>query len=116
LELLDSGIDEKCIIGDKVTKAGILMWLWTLGAYEVVRTMCQAKHCFSAEYLEKLHLLKKQLAKVRIPDSKMEKQGKKQPVHSNRSPWCEVLESKDLLIGDPDEPYYARKIIDEFIH
>jgi hypothetical protein len=50
LDLLDSGISEELIDGSKVTKAGILMWLWTLGAYEVVRTMCQANNCFSSEY------------------------------------------------------------------
>jgi hypothetical protein len=114
LDLLDSGISEKFIDGGQVTKAGILTWLWTLGAYEVVRTMCQAKNCFSSEYLKKLQSLKKRLAKVRMPDSKMEKQGKKQPVNSNRSPWCEVLESKDLLIGDPEEPDSAREIIDAY--
>lgn len=49
-----------------------------------------------------------------MPDSKMEKQGKKQPVNSDRSPWCEVIETKDLLVGDPDEPFSARYIIDEY--
>lgn len=114
LELLDSGISEKLIDYDKVAKAGILMWLWTLGAYEIVRTMCQANICFLPAYMKKLHPLKDRLAKVRMPDSKMEKQGKKQPVNSNRSPWCEVPESKDLLIGDPDEADSARQIIDEY--
>ena len=114
LELLDSGISEKFIDFGKVTKAGILMWLGTLGAYEIVRTMCQAKNCFSPEYMEKLLPLKKRLAIVRMPDSKMEKQGKKQPVSSNRSPWCEVPKSKDLLIGDPEDAYSAREIIDEY--
>ncbi|NJK70153.1 MAG: hypothetical protein HC941_29880 [Microcoleus sp. SU_5_3] len=60
LELLDSGISEESIDFGKVTKAGILMWLWTLGAYEIVRTMCQAKNCFSPEYMEKLLPLKKE--------------------------------------------------------
>jgi hypothetical protein len=114
LELLDSGISEEFINGGEVTKAGILMWLWTLGAYEVVRTMCQANNSFSTEYMERLYPLKKKLAKIRMPDSKMEKQGKSQPVCSNRSPWCEVPESSDLLIGDPEDAYSARKIIDEY--
>ncbi len=114
LELLDSGISEQFIDGGKVTKAGILMWLWTLGAYEVVRTMCQATNCFSSEYMEKLVPLKRKLGKIRMPDSKMEKQGKRQPVSSNRSPWCELPKSRDLLVGDPKEPYSARKIIDEY--
>ncbi|MEO1685170.1 MAG: hypothetical protein AAFS06_18175, partial [Cyanobacteria bacterium J06631_12] len=114
IELLDLGISKEFIDGNKVTKAGILVWLWTLGAYEIVRTMCQANICFSSEYIEKLRPLKKKLAKIRMPDSKMEKQGRKQPVSSNRSPWCEVIETKDLLIGDPDEAFSARYIISEY--
>ncbi len=114
LELLDSGISEKINDDGKVTRAGILMWLWTLGAYEIVRTMCQANSCFSPAFMTKLRPLKDRLAKVRMPDSKMEKQGKRQPVNSNRSPWCEVPKSKDLLIGDPDEADSARQIIDEY--
>jgi hypothetical protein len=29
-----------------------LFWLWTLGAYEIVRTMCQAQSCFSERGLD----------------------------------------------------------------
>jgi len=76
--------------------------------------MCQAKICFTPECLERLQSLKKRLAKIRMPDAKMEKQGKPIPVGSNRSPWCEVVDSKDLLIGDPEEPYSARKLIEEY--
>jgi hypothetical protein len=112
LELLDDGISEKFIYGPKVTRAGILMWLWSLGAYEVVRTMCQAEKCFSPSYIDKLKSLKKALAKIRMPDSKMEKQGKKQPVSSSRSPWCEDVKNKDLWIGDPEDAFSARQIID----
>ena len=114
IELLDSGISPKFIDGSKVTKAGILTWLWLLGAYEIIRTMCQAKSCFSSEAMSKLLPLKRKLAKVRMPDAKMEKQGKKEPVISSRSPWCEIPESKDLLIGDPEEAYSAKAIIDEY--
>jgi len=114
LDNLDKGISKEFIDGQYVTKAGISIWLWTLGAYELVRTMCQAKACFTPECFERLQPLRKQLAKVRMPDAKMEKQGKHVPVGSNRSPWCEVVETKDLLIGDPDESYSVRKLIDEY--
>ena len=36
------------------------------------------------------------------------------PVSSNSSPWCEVVETKDLLIGDSDEPFSARQLIEEY--
>lgn len=114
LDNLDRGISKDCIDSQYVTKAGILIWLWMLGAYEIVRTMCQAKSCFTTECLGRLQPLKKRLAKVRMPDAKMEKQGKPIPVSSNRSPWCVVVETKDLLIGDPDEPYSARALINEY--
>lgn len=114
LDLLEQGISKELILGPKVTKAGILIWLWTLGAYEIVRTMCQAKSCFSQTSLDQLQPLKKRLAKVRMPEAKMEKPGKKSPVTSDRSPWCEVIESKDLLIGDPNEPYSVRNMIEEY--
>ena len=114
LDNLDRGISKDCIDSQYVTKAGIQIWLWTLGAYEIVRTMCQAKSCFTTECLSRLQPLKKRLAKARMPDAKMEKQGKPIPVGSNRSPWCEVIEAKDLLIGDPDEPCSARDLIDGY--
>lgn len=114
LDNLDKGMSSKFIDMRYVTRAGILTWLWTLGAYEIVRTMCQAKECFAPNCHSELQELKKRLAKVRMPDSKMEKQGKKEPVNSNRSPWCEMPETKDLLIGDPEEPDYARQIIDKY--
>ena len=114
LENLDKGISKELIDSIYVAKAGILVWLWTLGAYEIVRTMCQANSCFTKDCLDRLQTLKKQLAKVRMPDAKMEKQGKRVPVGSNRSPWCEDVQSKDLLVGDPEEPYSARKLIDEY--
>lgn len=114
IDCLNEGVSNERIYGPSVTRGGTLIWLWTLGAYEVVRTMCQAKSCFSQNCLDKLQPLKNKLAKVRMPDAKMEKKGKKVPVNSNRSPWLEVVESKDLLIGDPEEPYSARALIDEY--
>lgn len=76
--------------------------------------MDQAKPCFKQPFSNKLQPLKKKLAKVRIPDAKMEKTGKRIPVTSNRSPWMELIESKDLLIGDPEDPFSARELIDEY--
>ena len=114
LDNLDKGISSQLIDCQYVTKAGISIWLWTLGAYELVRTMCQANTCFTPECIARLRPLKNRLAKVRMPDAKMEKPGKAVPVDSNRSPWCEIVETKDLLIGDPDEPYSARSLIEEY--
>lgn len=43
IESLDQGFASKCIDGKAVERAESLMWLWLFGAYEVVRTMQQAK-------------------------------------------------------------------------
>jgi hypothetical protein len=78
------------------------MWLWTLGAYEVVRTMCQAKSCFSDRTMDQLTHLKKTLSAVRMPAAKMEKAGERVSVTSNRSPAGWDVANRDLLINDPD--------------
>jgi len=114
IENLDKGFLDTSIQTDLIGHASTLMWLWTLGAYEVVRTMSQAKGCFSESFNKKLSKLKKELAKARMPSAKMEKQGKKIPVNSNRSPDGWDIEKKDLLIGDPEEPISGRLMLESY--
>ncbi len=109
---LEKGITEKLINADLVADASILTWFWTLGAYEIVRTMTQTKDCFSNELIIKLSALKKKLSKVRMPSAKMEKEGQKTPVNSNRSFDGWDTKSKDLLIGNPDDYISARELFD----
>src|ERR1017187_2654646 len=52
---LDQGFSGECVDGDRVGRAESLMWLWLLGAYEVVRTMHQAKQCFSKKLVAEHH-------------------------------------------------------------
>ena len=113
---LDQGFSEDCVDGGRVERAESLMWLWVLGAYEVVRTMCQAKTCFSSKTLDELSRLKKLLSVVRMPAAKMEKPGKKEPVTSNRSPAGWNPAARDLFVNDPEqEPNVsARLLLAEF--
>lgn len=90
------------------------MWFWTLGAYEVIRTMCQSKICFSESFYKKISELKNDLAKARIPSAKMEKKGKKMPIGSNRSPDGWDIPNKDLLVGDPEDPISGRKLLEKY--
>jgi hypothetical protein len=91
------------------------MWLWTLGAYEVVRIICQAKGCFSEKTLDQLTQLKKTLSSVRMPAAKMEKAGKKVPVSSNRSPSGWDIANRDLFVNDPESTNVsARFLLQEF--
>ena len=112
IDKLDSGFAGSTIQADLIDRASTLLWLWTLGAYEVVRTISQAKECFSDSFIEKVNDLKKQLAIVRMPNAKMEEQGKKKPVNSNRSPDGLDVTNKDLLVGDPENPISGRLLLD----
>jgi hypothetical protein len=116
IENLEQGFSTEPIDGGRVERAESLMWLWMLGAYEVVRTMCQAKDCFSSQIFDELQRLKKSLASVCMPAAKMEKPGKRVPVTSNRSPSGWDVQNKDFLINDPEETLHisARFILDEF--
>jgi hypothetical protein len=114
-EALDLGFGSELVHGGLVGRADTLMWLWILGAYEVVRTMCQSPDCFSEQALTRFKSLKKSLAVVRMPAAKMEPQGKNQAVSSDRSPSGWSVERKDLLVNAPDEPdVYARDLIQQF--
>jgi hypothetical protein len=108
--------DRECMQGGPLMRAETLMWLWLLGAYEVVRTMCQARGCFSQRLQSDLIRLKKELGAVRMPAAKMEKAGKKGPVTSNRSPAGLAPATRDLLVNDPDSrpDVYARALIASF--
>ncbi len=114
-ENLDGGFSGQIIDGRRVVRAESLMWLWMLGAYEVVRTMCQSKACFTQQTLDELNKLKKLLSVVRMPAAKMEKPGVKIPVTSNRSPAGWAISRRDILVNDPDSAnIFARDILAEF--
>jgi len=83
IDNLDQGFSGAVVDGGRAARAEHLMWLWILGSYEVVRTMCQAKNCFSDKAFNELSGLKKTLSTIRMPAAKMEKSGKKAPVTSN---------------------------------
>ena len=119
IDCLDRGFTGRTIDGSLVERAESLMWLWILGAYEVVRTICQARGCFSEHAAAEFARLKIILTSVRIPAAKMEKPGKKQtPVSSDRSPSGWDIVAKDLLVNDPTDATVpivsARSLLAEF--
>ncbi len=114
IENLNNGFSSTPIQGNLIEHASMLVWLWTLGAYEVVRTISQAKSSFSEDFNQKILELKQDLAKVRMPSAKMEKQGKKIPVNSNRSPDGWDIDRKDILIGDPESPMSSRILLAKY--
>ena len=116
IENLNQAFSDTVIDGGKVDRAESLMWLWTLRAYEVVRTMCQSKASFSNKAFNNLTKLKKTLSAIRMPAAKMEKHGKKVPVTSNRSPSGWDVSNRDLLVNDLESTsrVSARFILMEF--
>jgi len=115
IENLDNGFSAEVINqGGAIQKASDLMWFWTLGAYEVIRTISQAKDCFSDRFSKRIIDLKKDLSIARMPSAKMEKRGFRQAVNSNRSPDGWNIEGKDLLIGDPDDFLSARNLLQKY--
>jgi hypothetical protein len=65
-DTLDQAFSGPVVDGSRIERAENLMWLWILGSYEVVRTMCQAKNCFSDKAFNELGGLKKTLSKIRM--------------------------------------------------
>jgi hypothetical protein len=54
-----------------------LFWLWTLGAFECLRTMGQHKDCFESPLQDKLKEMKNKVALLRVPFAKQELKGEK---------------------------------------
>lgn len=52
-----------------------LVWLWILGAYEVIRVMSDNLDCFNPKKQDKIGKMKSILAKIRIPFAKQEMRG-----------------------------------------
>jgi len=85
LDLLDSSMAKGSVDAQAFHRAYGMFWLWLLGAYEVTRTMCQAKSCFTAELATKLIALKKRLSALRMPFAKQEYEGQKIPIKAEAS-------------------------------
>ena len=97
-------------------RASDLMWLWTLGAYEVVRTMAQAQACFSPRFYREAAALKVALERVRVPGTKMERvrYDRRAPaiaIPSDRPPDLWDDGARDLGVGDPADAASARALL-----
>ena len=95
---LDGAFSDSALDGGRLERADMLMWFWTLRASEVIRTILQAKGCFTAQLYKQLNSLKKELAHARRKAAKLETPGRRRPVTSNRSSGGWDLPSRDLLI------------------
>ena len=114
LQQLDAAYHHNAISHEHISRAEELSWLWILGSYEVVRTMCQANACFSDRLNSALKKLKFELSQVRMPAAKMEAKGQRLPITSNRSATGLQPSDRDLLVGDPSYPRRLRSLLDHF--
>ncbi|TKD34402.1 MAG: hypothetical protein E5W98_26835 [Mesorhizobium sp.] len=76
---IQAALDQKDS-GPDIMKAYDFFWFWTMGAYEIIRTMTQHKQCFSSKIASDAAALKEQLAKVRMPFAKQEKSARRGPI------------------------------------
>jgi hypothetical protein len=101
-------------------RASDLMWLWTLGAYEVVRTICQARGCFAGRFYGEVAELKAALERVRVANTKMERvkydrRARAVAVPSEREADLWDAAGKDLRVGDPAATASARGLLAEYV-
>lgn len=87
-------------------------WLWVFGAYEVARTMCESRGCFSKRLERELSELKRLLEPIRVADAKMEglrfdRKARPLPLDAHRATerWDEA--ARDLFLGDPARATWA---------
>lgn len=60
-------------------------WFWTLGAYEVLRTMDQNADCFASAVATKIKATKQHLATLRMPFAKQELKARGGPIGGENS-------------------------------
>lgn len=60
-------------------------WLWTLGAFELFRTMAQHSECFGEEFSKLVRETKSRLARLRVPFAKQELSSRKGPIWDEAS-------------------------------
>ncbi|NQU67731.1 MAG: hypothetical protein HQ510_07305 [Candidatus Marinimicrobia bacterium] len=107
-ESLDKMLAEKHVISGDIQLTYGQIWLWILGAYEVVRTMCQAKACFSDALFDRLIFFKRDIANFRIPFAKQELRGRNIAVHSELSISGYDFVKKDFVFTIDNKKYSFR--------
>jgi hypothetical protein len=111
----DAGTGQGTICGGDVINRGYgQFWLWVLGAYEIVRTMCQAEKCFSPRVANELKGFKRKLAILRMPFAKQELPGKDVPVRAEPSIYGIGDSPPDLRFDVEGQVLSVRELIGEF--
>jgi hypothetical protein len=108
-------MDDKNIVDNELSyKAYGHFWLWVLSSFEISRTMCQYKHCFSPQLSERICAFKKQISKLRMPFSKLEPRGIRKPIFAEGTVRKFDLNTKDFIFEIENEDISLRNSINEF--
>ncbi|MGF6936984.1 hypothetical protein OKW41_006146 [Paraburkholderia sp. UCT70] len=89
-------------------------WLWVLGAYEVTRTMKEARSCFSSGASARIAAFNQRLSKVRMPFAKQQHRGKKSMVAGEPAVNTFDFNRRDLVFRIENADFYAKDLVREF--
>jgi hypothetical protein len=90
-------------------------WLWTIGAYEVVRTMAGAKHCFVPDAHERVVKFKHHIATLRMPFAKQQLRGKDHIINAEASISGFDFPRRDVVFEVDGARVSARTLIEDFL-
>lgn len=114
ITLLDECFLEEGIDSVKFLKAYDRFWLWVIASYEVSRTMCQKKKCFSARFSEQICLFKNEVSALRMPFAKQEFKGRNEPIFGEASVRGLDAAERDMRFEVDGAVIFARPLINRF--
>jgi len=111
---LDRSVAPGQVDGEGFQRAYAMFWLWILGTYEVVRTMSQARSCFSERFASEVTDFKKRIAKLRMPFAKQEYAGRNEPIVGETSVSGIDCAARDFTFTIEGQTFSMRQTIAEF--
>ena len=110
-----SFLKEKNINGKYISQAHGNFWLWILGAFEILRTMADAKSCWSEAKYSEIKKLKIKISKIRGPFAKQTLNEKGLPVvNAELSIVIFNTEKCDFGYKIGETVFLQRELIEEF--
>lgn len=111
---LDTMLATEDVVDGDINEVYGQFWLWVIGSYEIIRTMSQAKKCFSTNLNTSLASVKANLSKIRMPFAKQEYKGKSKPIRNEASISSFNHKTRDFAFSIGDDQIWARDLIGEF--
>lgn len=118
VQSLDSALATNAIDGQVFNSIYGEFWLWTLGSYEVLRTMAQNRACFSDRVADATNSLKQRLSRLRVPFAKQELPGgrrsNRKPIQTEASVYGVDTDNRDITFEVGGEIFSVRQLVSEF--